>query len=112
MGSVSYAIVAAIATIYYGMEAWKYWGTVQYLSYLGGTTNWFEAGNVTINYTLVFVFMIAFVTQMLAAFGIAPMINYQVWFWGVLVVGGIAHFVGMFFYFLGFDDAHLALEAA
>ena len=39
-------------------------------------------------------------------FGIAPMINFLVWFWGVMLAGGLVNLTGMFMYFLEMDSAY------
>ena len=106
-GSFSYLFVAAFAATHYSLAAFRYYSkSASRDAYLldSTKTNWFEIGNYIINYGNLSLYGIAFITQLLALFGIAPYINYIVWFWGVMVVGGLANMVGQFLYFLAMDQ--------
>ena len=63
-------------------------------------------GHEMINFTNLAVYGVAAITSLLALFGIAPAINYMVWFWGVMVLGGGANMIGELFYFIGQDGAY------
>jgi len=109
-GQFSFMFTAMFAAAHYGLMAFRYMGEDKY--YLPYTldansgTQWFELGNKMINFTNLAVFGLASITSLLALFGIAPAINYMVWFWGVMVLGGGANFIGEIFYLIGMDNAY------
>ena len=51
-------------------------------------------------------FGVAAITQILAGLGIAPFVNMLVWFWGVMVLGGIGNFVGGAMKTIGYDTGY------
>ncbi len=114
IGCFAYLFVAAFATTHYALAAFRYTSKTGYYNTfkVGSDTEWYKFGNYIINYGNLSLFGIAFITQLLAVFGIAPMINYLVWFWGIMVGGGVVNMLGQFFYFLGYDSAYSANTVA
>jgi hypothetical protein len=108
MGNLTYLLVAAGVTTQAALMAFRYASrTGYYLSFISGTgTNWFEIGDLIQNYANLSLFGIAFITQLLALFGIAAWLNALVWFWGVMLVGGLANGIGAFFKFLAYDNCY------
>ncbi len=110
MGQISYMLIAGSACAHYSLQAFRYFGDEKYYATYtldkSSGTQWFELGNKMINFTNLAVYGVAFITSLLALFGIAPGINYMVWFWGVMVLGGGANMIGELFYFIGQDGAY------
>ena len=106
MGNLTYLLVAAGVTTHAALQAFRYTSkTGYYTAFLTGTgTNWFEIGDMIQNYANLSLFGIAFITQLLALFGILTWLNALVWFWGIMLVGGLVNGVAMFFKFLAYDN--------
>ncbi len=106
MGNLTYLLVAAGVTTHAALMAFRYTSrTGYYNAFLSGTgTNWFEIGDMIQNYANLSLFGIAFITQLLALFGILTWLNALVWFWGIMLAGGLANGVGAFFKFLAYDN--------
>ena len=106
MGNLTYLLVAAGVATHAALMAFRYSSrSGHYKSFLTGTgTNWFEIGDLIQNYANLSLFGIAFVTQLLALFGIASGINALVWMWGIMLAGGLANGVAGFMKFLAYDN--------
>ncbi len=106
MGNLTYLLVAAGVATHAALMAFRYASrSGHYATFLTGTgTNWFEIGDLIQNYANLSLFGIAFVTQLLALFGIATGINAMVWMWGIMLAGGLANGVAGFMKFLAYDN--------
>jgi len=107
---MAYLFTAGFACAHYSLLAFRYFGKAErYDSYTvdkSTGTQWFELGSKMINFTSLAVYGVAFMTSLLALLGIAPSINYMVWFWGVMVLGGGANMIGELLWFIGMDGAY------
>jgi len=107
---MAYLFTAGFACAHYSLLAFRYFGKAErYDAYTvdkSSGTQWFELGSKMINFTSLAVYGVAFMTSLLALLGIAPSINYMVWFWGVMVLGGGANMIGEMLMFIGMDGAY------
>jgi len=109
MGAITYLIIALLVSFDALMHLFRYSSLKNYYNmYATDTTglvltNWFKIGDLIINYTNMVVYGVAFITQLIALFGILGDINMLVWVWGVMVVGGLAELVGGLFYWMAYD---------
>ena len=106
MGNLTYLLVAAGVATHAALMAFRYASrSGHYATFLTGTgTNWFEIRDLIQNYANLSLFGIAFVTQLLALFGIATGINAMVWIYGIMLAGGLANGVAEFMKFLAYDN--------
>ena len=75
-----------------------------------GDTNWWELGRYLRNYSAIAIMGTAFVTQLLAIFGIAVPINDLVWYWGVGWALFVLQNLGTICNLLAYDQAHRYLN--
>ena len=73
-------------------------------------TNWFKSGALIANYTNLAVWGIAAITQIMAGLGIAPEINMLVWFFGVMLLNGLANSIYALFAFIAYETGYANRE--
>jgi len=101
LGNIAYISTALLAATAAGLRQFRWradgsYATKYYASWTAmeaeyGSTNYWELGTLIADFGMLGIFGVAFVTEILATFGIAPELNVMVWAFGVglggLIVG-------------------------
>ncbi len=109
MGNVVYLLVAAAFVTEASLHMFRYTKKTGFWTQFhadSSTTDWFKIGDQIQYYGNLSLYGAAFLTSLLALFGIAPMINVMVWYLGVYWVGAFVLGISFFFKLLAFDSAH------
>ena len=109
MGAITYMLIAFFVALDAMLHLFRYSTVKDYYNQFATDTtglvltNWFKLGDIIINWTNLVVYGIAFLTQLIALFGILGDINMLVWVWGVMVAGGLADLVAGLFFWMAYD---------
>jgi len=87
-------------------DSTKNYYTVWMETFGGADTNWWEVGNMILDFGKLSLWGVAWIFQLLAVFGILSEINMLIWEWGIFV--GVPVVISLWMGFMGgsYDAAH------
>ena len=108
-----YLFIALGMTTRAGLNLWRYENGirqvadfVEYDIAVLLKTNWWKQGWYLSRYGDLAIFGVAFISQLLALFGVAIAFNMSVWVWGVGVAGALVNLVAGIEWFLAYNKMH------
>lgn len=113
VGNAVYTTVAALLSGLSFMYMFRYSSSSTYYNRFladNTTTDWFKIGDMIQGWGGVGLWTLAFISQLLASFGVLIDFNVIVWVWFIIVLGSVASISAFVFKFIAFESAWKNLD--
>ena len=106
-GQLTFTLVAAVALTFTSLRMFRYrqFGTYYAAGDVTGT-NWWLIGNMISQYSALSLWGLAFLTQLLALFGVLNKVNFFVWEIGIFRALPLLSLVGAIFSYIAYEKAY------